>query len=159
MTNKTRRPRKPQEHTARLLQILQKNLETASDAALRAVGARDRGAPAKAGDVMKYVPIVRDRRRIAPFTIDGRTLRAWMRGADLRAPKWKPAAVYFSDKFNGKAIAKFKVSQASRERAKARAAAATRPPRDTRWLDADYRRVSALIREIGRNWKAPATAE
>lgn len=29
---------------------------------------------------------VRDRSRVAPFAIDGRTLAAWMRGADLKSP-------------------------------------------------------------------------
>jgi hypothetical protein len=42
-------------------------------------------------------PLVPDRTRIAPFTVDGRTLRAWMRGADLKAPKWKTAAVQWPE--------------------------------------------------------------
>jgi hypothetical protein len=71
---------------------------------------------------MKYALLIPDRSRIAPFTVEGRTLRAWMRGADLRAPKWKVAAVYFSDKFYDKPVARYSVSKASAVRAKARAA-------------------------------------
>jgi hypothetical protein len=47
-----------------------------------------------------------------PFTIDSRTLRAWMRGADLRAPSWKPATIYFNDKLKDKAYAPYSVSAA-----------------------------------------------
>jgi hypothetical protein len=35
-------------------------------------------------------------RRVAPFVIDSRTLRAWMRGADLKAPSWKNSAIHFA---------------------------------------------------------------
>jgi hypothetical protein len=104
-----------------------------------------------------------NRTRIAPFAVDARTLRAWMRGADLSAPRWKPAAIYWPDRPTWVRLPpekeRFKVSATSVERAKARAAAVSPRPRDTRWLGADYRRVAALIREIGQNWTAPATVE
>jgi hypothetical protein len=101
-----------------------------------------------------------DRSRVAPFAIDGRTLRAWMRGADLDAPKWKTAAIYFPERPPGvippgKEL--FAVPATSVVRARARAdAARPRPPQDTRWFGADYRRTLELIREIGQNWTAPA---
>ena len=64
---------------------------------------------------------VPDRSRIAPFAIDGRTLRAWMRGADLKGPKWKTAVVFFNDKYKDEPKVRYSVSSASVTRARARA--------------------------------------
>jgi hypothetical protein len=71
-------------------------------------------------------------RHAAPFTIDGRTLRAWMRGADLAAPKWKTAAIHWPELPPWRAPppdwARYTVSAASVDRAKARAVASRPKP-------------------------------
>jgi hypothetical protein len=112
---------------------------------------------------MKLTPDIPDRSRIAPFAIDDRTLRAWARGADLKAPKWKTAAIYFRERPPGEippGKERFAVPATSVVRARARAdAARPRPPQDTRWFGADCRRTLELIREIGQNWTAPATVD
>jgi hypothetical protein len=86
---------------------------------------------------------VPDRSRIAPLAIDGPTLRAWFRGADtirvwmrawtrgadLKAPKWKTAAICWPDVSPYRypppspLMARYSVSAASVDRATARAAA------------------------------------
>jgi hypothetical protein len=78
---------------------------------------------ARRADEMPAAP-VQERK----FAIDGRTLRAWMRGADLKAPKWKTATVYLNEKYKDKSVAPFSVSAASVTRAKARAAVAKPAP-------------------------------
>jgi hypothetical protein len=105
------------------------------------------------------------RGRISPFSIDNRTLRAWARGLDLRAPRWKTPALFWPEqprRWSVKPLApadkaRFTVSGASVVRAQARPA---RPrPLDVQWLGADHHCVVELIREIGKNWTAPATVE
>jgi hypothetical protein len=88
-----------------------------------------------------------DRSRIAPFRIDSRTLRAWMRGADIKAPKWKNSSVRFYERGHPPSpFAFFSVPQASVARARARADAAAAKPRPikptpTTWKRSDIEAV------------------